>query len=114
MLGMQPRRMQRPPISGAPSTQIVRNPNLAPSEAAPNPALPPPITAKSNSVMTRHLKMYPSGMYYFSNFLHSLFALSAYRRILYNWVASLNIAQKLEEDRYILIFSLLAKGSPTF
>jgi hypothetical protein len=40
--------------------------------------------------------------------------LAAYCRILHNWATSLNIAQKFEEDHYILIFSLLAKGSPTF
>src|SRR3984957_13346869 len=48
LLGMQPRRMQVPPPSSPPSTQTVLSPDSAATFAAEKPALPPPITTKSN------------------------------------------------------------------
>ena len=47
LLGMQPRRMHRPPTSRPPSTSAVRSPSAAAVRAAENPALPPPMTTKS-------------------------------------------------------------------
>jgi len=53
-------------------------------------------------------------MYYFSDFLHSFIRLDHRLSDIATLGNSLNIAQKFEEDHYILIFYSLAKGAPTF
>src|SRR3954471_15226855 len=50
---MQPRRMQSPPSSLAPSTIAVLKPFSVATRAALNPALPPPITTKSKIFICR-------------------------------------------------------------
>ena len=47
LLGMQPLKMQSPPISLPPSITAVLSPRPPAVRAAAYPALPPPITAKS-------------------------------------------------------------------
>src|SRR5271156_4905269 len=47
--GMHPRRMQSPPTCAPPSITAARAPRLDAVRAAAKPALPPPMTATSNS-----------------------------------------------------------------
>ena len=55
LLGMQPRRMQRPPSFSEPSITAVRSPAAAAVRAAAYPALPPPRTTKSNSFIFKFI-----------------------------------------------------------